>query len=66
MTISVLITLLVYLIIIGAIFWVINNVLPVEPPWLRKVANVVFAIIVLIVLLNFLGVLGGGHLVRIG
>lgn len=54
---SLLITLLIYLLIFGAVYWVIT-LIPLPPPF-RTVALVVFAVLVLVVLFNFLA---GGSL----
>lgn len=50
---SLLINLLVYLLIFGIVYWVIT-LLPL-PPVVRTIALVVFAIMVIVVLFNFVG-----------
>lgn len=49
---SLLITLLIYLLILGVIYWVIT-LLPLPAPF-RTVAIVIFAVVVIVILLNFL------------
>jgi hypothetical protein len=56
-----LIGLLIFVIVIGLIFYVLS-VLPLPAPW-KTIATVVACVIVLIVLLQMLGVIGGGALI---
>lgn len=55
--IQILISLLVFLIVIGILFYILS-LLPLPQPWLN-VIRAVAALIVLLILLNYLGVLGG-------
>lgn len=54
---NLLITLLIYLLILGIVYWVIT-LLPLPAPF-RTVAIVIFAILVIVILFNFLA---GGSL----
>lgn len=54
---SLLITLLIYLVILGVVYWVIT-LIPLPPPF-RTIALVIFALLVLVLLFNFLS---GGSL----
>lgn len=49
---NLLFTLLIYLLILGVIYWVIT-LLPLPAPF-RTVAIVIFAVVVIVILLNFL------------
>jgi hypothetical protein len=49
---NLLFTLLIYLLILGIVYWVIT-LLPLPAPF-RTVALVIFAVVVIVILLNFL------------
>lgn len=58
--ISLLIWLLVFLLVAGIVFYIIG-MLPIPQPWLN-IARAIVALIILLILLNYLGVFGaGGH-----
>ena len=57
--ISVLISLLVFLLVAGIIFYIIG-LLPIPQPWLN-IARAICALIILLILLNYLGVFNPGH-----
>ena len=54
-----LVSLLVVLIIFGVCFWLVNHVIPIEPPVLKTIILVILAIILIGVLLGYIPV---GHL----
>lgn len=56
---SLLITILIYMLILGVIYWLITSVIPLPPPF-RTIALVIFAILVIVVLLDMLGGVGLG------
>lgn len=58
---SLLISLLVAVVIIGVVFYVLS-LLPLPEPW-KKIATILVCLIVLLWLLSLLGVLGTGPLI---
>lgn len=54
--IQILISLLVFIVVIGIVFYILS-LLPLPAPWLN-IARAIVALIVLLILLNYLGVLG--------
>lgn len=59
--ISILITLLVFVIVIGLVFYVLS-ILPLPAPW-KTIVTVIVCLIAILILLSMLGVWGPGPLV---
>lgn len=51
---SILISLLIFVVVVGIVFYILS-LLPLPPPWLN-IARAVVALIVLLVLLDYLGI----------
>ena len=52
-----LITMVIYLIIVGVLLWLINQYIPMAPP-IKTIINVVVVIVVVLWLLRVFGVMG--------
>lgn len=50
-----LVTLIIYLIVVGVLLWLINTYIPM-PAWIKTVINVVVAIVVCLWLLRVFGI----------
>lgn len=57
---GILINLLIFVVILGLVYWVIS-IVPLPPPF-RLVVQVIFAIIAIIMLLGFVGWVPGYHI----
>jgi hypothetical protein len=60
-----LISLLIFLVIVGVVLWLINTYIPMDGK-IKKILNVVVVIIVILWLLNVFGVLGDHSSMRMG
>ena len=60
-----LVTLVVYLIIVGMLLWLINNYIPMDHK-IKQIINVVVIVVVVVWLLQVLGVMGPLNRIRVG
>jgi hypothetical protein len=60
-----LVTLVVYLIIVGMLLWLINNYIPMDHK-IKQIINVLVIVVVVVWLLQVLGVLGPLNRIKIG
>lgn len=56
--ISFLVTLLVFILIFGIVWYAVSQI-PLPPPW-RIIINAIIALILILILLNLVGVFGAG------
>ena len=60
-----LVTLVVYLVIVGVLLWLINNYIPMDGK-IKQIINVVVVVVVVVWLLRVFGVMGSLNSIRVG
>jgi undecaprenyl pyrophosphate phosphatase UppP len=60
-----LITVVIYLIVVGVLLWLVNNYIPMDGK-IKQIVNIVVVVVVVIWLLQVLGVVGPLSRIRIG
>jgi hypothetical protein len=60
-----LVTLVVYLIIVGVLLWLINNYIPMDHK-IKQIINVLVIVVVIVWLLQVLGVMGPLNRIKVG
>lgn len=60
----VLVSLLFALVVFAVILWLINDVLPIRPDWLRTLCNVLAGLILILYIFNLMGYGPGLHFPR--
>jgi len=60
-----LVTLVVYLVIVGVLLWLINNYIPMDGK-IRQIINAVVVVVVVVWLLRVFGVMGPLSSIRVG
>jgi hypothetical protein len=60
-----LVTLVIYLIIVGVLLWLINNFIPMDRK-IKQIINVLVIVVVIVWLLQVLGVMGPLNRIRVG
>ena len=60
-----LVTLVVYLIIVGMLLWLINNYIPMDHK-IKQIINVLVIVVVVVWLLQVLGVMGPLNRIKVG
>jgi hypothetical protein len=60
-----LVTLVIYLIIVGVLLWLINNYIPMDRK-IKQIINILVIVVVVVWLLQVLGVLGPLNRIRVG
>lgn len=60
-----LVTLVIYLVIVGVLLWLVNNYIPMDGK-IKQIINVVVVVVVIIWLLQVFGVMGPLSRIRVG
>ena len=60
-----LITVVIYLILVGVLLWLVNNYIPMDGK-IKQIVNILVVVVVVIWLLQVLGVMGPLSRIRIG
>jgi undecaprenyl pyrophosphate phosphatase UppP len=60
-----LVTVVIYLIIVGVLLWLVNNYIPMDYK-IKQIINVLVVVVVVIWLLQVLGVMGPLNRIRVG
>jgi len=60
-----LITVVIYLILVGVLLWLVNNYIPMDGK-IKQIVNILVVVVVVIWLLQVLGVMGPLNRIRIG
>ena len=60
-----LVTVIMYLVIVGALLWLINNYVPMDGK-IRQIVNTFVVVVAVVWLLNVLGVVGPLSRIRVG
>jgi hypothetical protein len=60
-----LVTIVVYLIVVGVLLWLVNNYIPMDGK-IKQILNILVVVVVVVWLLQVLGVLGPLNRIRIG
>ena len=60
-----LVTLVIYLVIVGVLLWLINNYIPMDGK-IKNILNVVVVVVVVVWLLGVFGVMGPLNRIRVG
>jgi low temperature requirement protein LtrA len=60
-----LVTLVMYLVIVGVLLWLVNNYVPMDGK-IRQIINVVVVVVVVVWLLGVFGVMGPLSRIRVG
>ena len=60
-----LVTVVIYLIIVGVLLWVVNNYIPMDAK-IKQIINILVVVVVVIWLLQVLGVMGPLNRIRVG
>ena len=60
-----LITVVIYLIVVGVLLWLVNNYIPMDGK-IKKIVNILVVVVVVIWLLQVFGVMGPLNRIRIG
>jgi hypothetical protein len=60
-----LVTLVMYLVIVGVLLWLINNYIPMDGK-IKQIVNVLVVVVVVVWLLQVFGVMGPLNRIRVG
>jgi len=60
-----LVTLVIYLVIVGVLLWLVNNYIPMDGK-IKQIINVVVVVVVVVWLLRVFGVMGPLSRIRVG
>lgn len=60
-----LVTLIIYLVVIGVLLWLVNNYIPMDSK-IKQVINVVVVVVVILWLLRVFGLMGPLNNIRVG
>jgi hypothetical protein len=60
-----LVSIVIVLVVVGAVLWAINNYIPMAQP-IKRILNVVVVIVVCLWLLQAFGIIDGARSIRIG
>jgi undecaprenyl pyrophosphate phosphatase UppP len=60
-----LVTVVIYLIIVGVLLWLVNNYIPMDYK-IKQIINILVVVVVIIWLLQVLGVMGPLNRIRVG
>ena len=60
-----LVTLVVYLVIVGVLLWLVNNYIPMDGK-IKQIINVLVVVVVVVWLLQVFGVMGPLNRIRVG
>ena len=60
-----LVTLVIYLVIVGVLLWLVNNYIPMDGK-IKQLLNVVVVVVVVVWLLRVFGVMGPMSRIRVG
>ena len=60
-----LVTVVIYLIIVGVLLWLVNNYIAMDPK-IKQIINILVIVVVVIWLLQVLGVMGPLNRIRVG
>jgi hypothetical protein len=60
-----LVTVVVYLIVVGVLLWLVNNYIPMDAK-IKNILNIVVVVVVVLWLLQVFGVMGSLNRIRVG